>query len=46
MGAHQAFPEFAVVWNEEVQQLVDDHVVPKLLIKIEQFVVEIQMAGR
>ncbi len=41
MRTHQAFPEFAMIGNEEVQQLVDNHVIPKLLIETEQFVVEI-----
>ncbi len=26
--AHQAFPESSVVWNKEVEQLVDDNVIP------------------
>ena len=44
MGAHQAFPELAVVGYGEVQQFMDDHVIPDLFVHLHQFSVEIQMA--
>ena len=46
MSAHQAFPEFAMVGHEKVQQFVHNDVVPDALIHPWQFCVEIQMPRR
>ena len=46
IGSHQNLPEFAMVGHEEVQQLMDDHVIPDLFVELQQFGVEIKMALR
>lgn len=45
MCQHPAPPELAVVRHREVQKLVDNHIVAKLTIEGEQFIIEIQIAG-
>lgn len=44
MRPHQAFPKLAVIRDEEVQELVDDDVVPEAFVEVEQVVVEVQVA--
>ena len=44
MEPHVALPQLVVVGDEEMQQFVDDDVVPKVLIQIQQFDIEVQMA--
>ena len=46
MEAHQAFPELAVVGHGEVQQFMNNHIIPDLFVHVEQFGVEIKMALR
>ena len=43
---HQAFPQFAVIRNEKVQQLVDDNVIAQFAIQLKQFAIETQIARR
>lgn len=44
VGPHQDLPEAAVVGHAEVQQLVDDHQIPELLIERQQIGAEVQAA--
>jgi hypothetical protein len=46
MCAHETLPEFSVIRNEEVQQLVDDDVVSYRGIESKELAVEIQITGR
>jgi hypothetical protein len=34
MRSHQALPELAVVWDEEMEQLVNDYVIRNVCIQI------------
>ena len=46
MCSHQNFPESAVIGHEEVQEFMDNHVVPEILVEPQQFLVEIEVAIR
>lgn len=46
MRHHQTFPELAVAWNREVQQLMNDHVVAKRALQAEQLIIEAQRSRR
>lgn len=43
MSPHEAFPELAVVGDEEVEELVDDDEVPEVWVEVEEFCIEIQV---
>jgi hypothetical protein len=45
MRAHETLPEFSVVRNEEMQQLMHDDVISYVGIKSKELTVEIQIAG-
>ncbi len=45
MRSHQALPQLAVIEHKKVQQLMNDDIIPNLAIKLQQFCVEIQVAG-
>ena len=42
MSSHEAFTEYSVVGYEEVQQFMDDNVVPDSFVHIQQLDIEIQ----
>ena len=44
MCPHQALPEFAVIGHKEMQEFVDNDIVPEFLIEFQKFAVEIQMS--
>ena len=44
VGPHQCFPEPAMVWHAEVQQLVNDHIIPEGGIQAEQIKAEVEVA--
>ena len=44
MGAHEAFPEFAVVGDGEMEEFMHNDVIPKLLVEIEEFTIKVQVA--
>ena len=46
MRSHQAFPETTMIRHEEMQQLMDDYIVPERFIKPKQISIEVQMAVR
>lgn len=46
MCSHQNFPELAMIGHEEMQELMDNHVVPEILVERQQFRVEIEVAIR
>ena len=43
MSTHQTLPEPPVVGNAEVEQFMDDHVVPKGTVEVEQVDAEVEM---
>jgi len=43
MGAHQGFPEAAVIGHREVQEFVNNHVVPELWIEGQEIGAEVQL---
>jgi hypothetical protein len=45
MRPHQALPQLAVIGHKKVQQLMNDDIISDLAIKLQQFRVEIQVAG-
>lgn len=40
VGEHSTFPQLPVVWDRAVQQLVDDDVIAKALIEVQELAVE------
>ena len=44
MRPHQAFPELSVVRYGEVEEFVNDHIVPEILVQVEKFKVEVHVA--
>lgn len=44
--SHQNFPELAMIGHEEVQEFMDNHVIPEILVESQQFRVEVQVAIR
>ena len=46
VGPHQTFPQFAMIRNGEMQEFMDDNIVPQCVVQIEQLAVEVQMAVR
>lgn len=46
MGAHEALPQAAVVRNAQMKQLVHDHVIHEVGLKIKQLAAERKGAGR
>ena len=44
MRLHQALPKPAVIWHKEMQQLMDDHIVPERLVQTRQFGIEVEVA--
>ena len=45
MCPHEAFPEFTVIWNREVEQLVDDDIISECTGHGNEFVVEAEGSG-
>ena len=41
---HQTLPKLAVIGHEDVQEFMDDHVVPEVLVESKQFGVEIEVS--
>ncbi len=46
MGAHQGFPEPAVVGDAEVQEFMHDHIVPETGVEAEQICAEVETDER
>lgn len=46
MRSHQALPEPVVIGHEEIQQLMNDHIVPERLVQAKQIGIEIQVTAR
>lgn len=42
--AHEHLPKFAVVWYREVEQFVNDDIIPELGVHTEKFIVEAKRA--
>ncbi len=40
VGAHEAFPQLAVIGHAEVQEFVDNDIVAEVFVKVEEFGVE------
>ena len=46
VSPHQTFPKLAMIRNGKMQEFMDDDIVPKFTVKIEQLAVEVQMTVR
>ena len=44
MYSHQAFPQLAMIGYGEMEQLMDDDVVPEILIESQKINIEVQVA--
>jgi hypothetical protein len=46
MRPHQALPKFPVIWNEKMQELVDDYIIDNIIVESQKLLVKIHVATR
>jgi hypothetical protein len=44
MSPHEALPQLPMIWNKEMQQFVNDHIVSDFSIKNDQLSIKVEIA--